>query len=97
MAKVFDIIPNALVGSASSFISSTPPLARFDSVVAVLSEANGHNPDMVAAIDKLAPGSSPDDGLFLKLAQVVPDKRVIKTHLPLSLLPANMLDTCKVS
>ena len=32
----------------------------------------------------------------IKLAENMPSPRVIKTHLPLEMLPPNLLDTCKV-
>ncbi|KAB7498678.1 Sulfotransferase 1C4 [Armadillidium nasatum] len=42
------------------------------------------------------PDRNPDDGIFLQLAELAEDPRVIKSHLPLSLLPPSLLDTSKV-
>ena len=72
-------------------------LCRFDTLTAVFTDKVGHQPHLVAALDQVAPGASPDEGVFLQLATHAPGARVIKSHLPLSLLPSNILDTCKVS
>ncbi|XP_050736796.1 sulfotransferase 1B1-like isoform X3 [Eriocheir sinensis] len=44
----------------------------------------------------MCPGRDPKDGMTLQMAECVPDPRVIKTHLPLSLVTPSLLDTCKV-
>ncbi|XP_071533392.1 sulfotransferase 1A1-like [Panulirus ornatus] len=44
----------------------------------------------------LCPGKDPEDGMFVQLCEFLPDPRIIKTHLPLSLLPPDYLDKTKV-
>ncbi|KAF2368088.1 Sulfotransferase domain [Trinorchestia longiramus] len=72
------------------------PFLEFDTIVANLTSVGGHNSELVEVLKAKDPSASPDDGLFLGLARVASDRRVIKSHLPFTLLPANMLDTCKV-
>lgn len=45
---------------------------------------------------KTYPDKDPLEGVFLHLAEVAEEPRVIKTHIPLSLLAPNVLDTSKV-
>ncbi|KAB7497853.1 hypothetical protein Anas_13726 [Armadillidium nasatum] len=42
------------------------------------------------------PNYNPKDGTFLQLAELTEDPRIIKTHLPFSLLSPSLLETCKV-
>ncbi|RXG50720.1 Sulfotransferase 1C4, partial [Armadillidium vulgare] len=42
------------------------------------------------------PNCNPKDGIFLQLLEFVEDPRIIKTHLPFSLLSPSLLETCKV-
>ncbi|RXG58069.1 hypothetical protein Avbf_03416 [Armadillidium vulgare] len=42
------------------------------------------------------PNRNPKDGVFLQLAELTEDPRIIKTHLPFSLLSPSLLETCKV-
>ncbi|RXG66885.1 Sulfotransferase 1 family member D1 [Armadillidium vulgare] len=42
------------------------------------------------------PNRNPKDGIFLQLAELTEDPRIIKTHLPFSLLSPSLLETCKV-
>jgi len=72
------------------------PFLEFDTIGSFLTEQHGPRPDLVEALSSLAPHAAPAEGVHLQLAQHCPDRRVIKTHLPLSLLPRDMLDTCKV-
>ncbi|KAK3893304.1 hypothetical protein Pcinc_002860 [Petrolisthes cinctipes] len=51
---------------------------------------------MMKKFQNMCPGRDAADGMFLQMAENAPDSRTIKTHLPLSLLPQNLLDTCKV-
>ncbi|XP_037776950.1 LOW QUALITY PROTEIN: sulfotransferase 1A1-like [Penaeus monodon] len=44
---------------------------------------------------KMCPGGNPADGVNLQLTAATPSPRIIKTHLPLSLLHPNLLDTIK--
>lgn len=46
---------------------------------------------------KMCPGGNPADGVNLQLTAATPSPRIIKTHLPLSLLHPNLLDTIKVT
>ncbi|KAB7503516.1 hypothetical protein Anas_05391 [Armadillidium nasatum] len=43
------------------------------------------------------PNCNPKDGIFLQLTEFAEDPRIIKTHLPFSLLSPSLLETCKVS
>ncbi|KAK7081104.1 Sulfotransferase (sult) [Halocaridina rubra] len=45
---------------------------------------------------ELCPGADPRNGVHLQTAMATPEPRVIKTHLPLSLMPPNLLDKAKV-
>lgn len=45
---------------------------------------------------KACPGKDWRDGVYLQLSEALEEPRTIKTHLPFSLMPPNMLDTCKV-
>ena len=45
---------------------------------------------------KMCPGKNPEDGIMMQMSEFVPDPRIIKTHLPLSLFSPSLLDTCKV-
>ncbi|KAK3863422.1 hypothetical protein Pcinc_030808 [Petrolisthes cinctipes] len=51
---------------------------------------------LMKGFQMMCPGSDPADGVFLQMAECAPDPRTIKTHLSLSLLPQNLLDTSKV-
>ncbi|KAB7494193.1 Sulfotransferase 1C4 [Armadillidium nasatum] len=42
------------------------------------------------------PNCNPKDGIFLQLTEFAEDPRIIKTHLPFSLLSPSLLETCKV-
>ncbi|RXG54052.1 Sulfotransferase 1A4, partial [Armadillidium vulgare] len=42
------------------------------------------------------PSRNPEDGIFLQMTELCEEPRVIKSHLPLSLLPPSLLDICKV-
>nr|XP_045610486.1 sulfotransferase 1C4-like [Procambarus clarkii]XP_045610568.1 sulfotransferase 1C4-like [Procambarus clarkii] len=50
----------------------------------------------IEAFKVKCPGKDPKDGIMLQLAEVIPDPRTIKTHLPFSLLTPDLLDTAKV-
>lgn len=50
--------------------------------------------DMFEAV---CPGKDINAGLMLQVTEAISHPRTIKTHLPFSLLPSNLLDTCKVS
>ncbi|XP_069168142.1 sulfotransferase 1A1 [Procambarus clarkii] len=45
---------------------------------------------------QVCPGKKMADGVFLQLSEALPAPRVIKTHLPLSLLSPHLLHTAKV-
>ncbi|XP_042886411.1 sulfotransferase 1C4-like [Penaeus japonicus] len=48
------------------------------------------------AFKRLCPGADPRDGEMVQLAQALADPRTLKTHLPFSLISANVLDNAKV-
>ncbi|KAG7175898.1 Sulfotransferase 1A1-like [Homarus americanus] len=52
--------------------------------------------DMFEELRQTCPDKKREDGVFVQLCEVTPDPRIIKTHLPLSLLPPDILDTAKV-
>jgi len=72
------------------------PFLEFDSLTELLNAEHGHNPGLVAHLRTFDAGANPDDGMLLQMTRHAPSRRVIKTHLPFSLMPAAMLDTCKV-
>ncbi|KAF2368086.1 Sulfotransferase domain [Trinorchestia longiramus] len=72
------------------------PFIEFDALFDTFRKVNGQNETVLEAFRKYNPTASADDGVFLGLANCIPDRRVLKSHLPFSLLPANLLDTCKV-
>lgn len=45
---------------------------------------------------KICPDKNPEDGIMMQLSECLPDPRILKTHLPLSLFPPSLLDTSKV-
>ncbi|XP_063600716.1 sulfotransferase 1C4-like [Penaeus indicus] len=45
---------------------------------------------------EVCPGTIPDEGLTLQLAEAATTPRIIWTHLPLKLLHPDLLNTCKV-
>ncbi|XP_076060395.1 sulfotransferase 1C4-like [Oratosquilla oratoria] len=45
---------------------------------------------------KRRPDGNPKKDVLFQLAEVNPDPRIIKTHLPFSLMPSDLLDKCKV-
>lgn len=45
----------------------------------------------------MCPGMPIEEGMTVQTCSLVPDRRIIKTHLPLSLLPPDLLDKPKVS
>ncbi|KAL7646038.1 UNVERIFIED_CONTAM: hypothetical protein RMT77_002939 [Armadillidium vulgare] len=47
-------------------------------------------------LQKHCPGKDPKNGVFLQIAEKISDPRIIKTHLPFSLLAPSLLNTCKV-
>lgn len=59
-----------------------------------------HHPPLGDAITqayrKVFPHREDMKDIFFSLTEVAPDPRLIKTHLPLSLFPENLLETCKV-
>ncbi|XP_063845347.1 sulfotransferase 1A1-like [Scylla paramamosain] len=46
--------------------------------------------------ESLCSGKDMSEGMMLQVTEAAPDPRTIKTHLPLSLLPPSLLETCKV-
>ncbi|XP_050692450.1 sulfotransferase 1C4-like [Eriocheir sinensis] len=46
--------------------------------------------------ESACPGKDINAGLMLQVTEATPQPRTIKTHLPFSLLPPNLLETCKV-
>lgn len=45
---------------------------------------------------EVCPGRKEEDGIMLQIAELMPGRRIIKCHLPLCLLPPDLLDTAKV-
>ncbi|XP_045124442.1 sulfotransferase 1A1-like [Portunus trituberculatus] len=50
---------------------------------------------LMQGFKKMCPGRDPKDGVFLQISELAPSPRTIKSHLPLSLLPQNLLTTSK--
>ncbi|KAK7082358.1 hypothetical protein SK128_011530, partial [Halocaridina rubra] len=51
---------------------------------------------MMDIFNELCPGKDYTNGIDLQVAEILPDPRTLKTHLPLSLLPPTVIDTSKV-
>ncbi|XP_069177636.1 sulfotransferase 1C4-like isoform X1 [Procambarus clarkii] len=45
---------------------------------------------------QMCPGKKVEDGVFLQISEALPAPRVMKTHLPSTLLPPSLLQTTKV-
>lgn len=52
--------------------------------------------DMIKEFERLCPGKDLADGMYLQVAEALPEPRTIKTHLPISLFAPSLLDTAKV-
>ncbi|XP_069177640.1 sulfotransferase 1A1-like isoform X4 [Procambarus clarkii] len=46
---------------------------------------------------QMCPGKKVEDGVFLQISEALPAPRVMKTHLPSTLLPPSLLQTTKLS
>lgn len=46
---------------------------------------------------QMCPGRKPEAGIYLQLCEFLPEPRLMKTHLPLCLMPPDLLDKAKVS
>ncbi|KAG0720242.1 Sulfotransferase 1C4 [Chionoecetes opilio] len=55
----------------------------------------GPDHPIMQGFKKTCPGRDPKDGVVLQMAECKPSPRTFKTHLPLSLLPPNLLATTK--
>ena len=66
--------------------------------IAISDQIKPPGPDhpMVLAFKELVPEGDPSRGMFLQLVETAKQPRSFKTHLPLSLLPKDMLDKAKV-
>ena len=51
---------------------------------------------LMQGFKKMCPGKDPKDGVHLQMMECAPEPRTYKTHLPLSLLPPDLLSTTKV-
>ena len=56
----------------------------------------GPDHPMTLAFKELVPEGDPGKGMFLQMVENAKQPRSFKTHLPLSLLPKDMLDKAKV-
>ena len=61
-----------------------------------ITSVHGYGDAIIADFKGVAPCESLDGPLFLKYAKHLPEPRILKANLPLSLLNPNLLDTCKV-
>lgn len=68
----------------------------FDSKVDISVNPDNDPPDFIKEFFTLCPGKKIEDGIFIQMLDFLPDPRLIKTHLPLALLPPNLLDKSKV-
>jgi len=82
--------------SAPLHTDKRSPHIEFDCLTSDVGEPIDVFPDMATFIMKETPESDPKKGLFIELARHIKGRRVLKTHLPFSLLPKNLLDVCKV-
>ncbi|XP_069176159.1 sulfotransferase 1A1-like [Procambarus clarkii] len=46
---------------------------------------------------QMCPGKKVEDGVFLQISEALPAPRVMKTHLPSTLLPPSLLQTTKMA
>jgi len=72
------------------------PHIEFDSLCENFGDPAEMFPDMAEYFAKHAPGLDTSKGMYLEFAKKIGGRRVLKTHLPFSLLPKDVLDKCKV-
>ncbi|XP_068243032.1 sulfotransferase 1A1-like [Palaemon carinicauda] len=78
-------------------VNARVPFLEFDMLLqSKLLKPPGPDDPMMQGFKKMCPGKDPADGLFFQMSEASPDPRTIKSHLPLSLLPTDMLKTSKV-
>ncbi|XP_047472298.1 sulfotransferase 1E1-like [Penaeus chinensis] len=80
----------------NTHIFARSPFLEFDMITACSETPPPLDHPMVQAFFKMCPGKSPLDGAQLQMAEVLPEPRTIKSHLPFSLLTPGLLDTAKV-
>ena len=61
-----------------------------------VTSVQGYGDSIVSDLKRIAPNETLDGPLFLKHAKHLPEPRLLKANIPLSLLHPNLLDTCKV-
>lgn len=77
-------------------VNARCPFIDMDMLLELGQSANEFRALLEAHLQKLAPGVEPQEGIVMQLAEVAPDPRTMKTHLPPSLLTPDLLDTAKV-
>ncbi|KAK8743675.1 hypothetical protein OTU49_001203 [Cherax quadricarinatus] len=72
------------------------PFLEFDMLIDGHDLAASEDNPLVLGFQAVCPGKNPADGIMLQISESASDPRIIKTHLPLSLLSPSLLDTAKV-
>ncbi|KAK4304354.1 hypothetical protein Pmani_023682 [Petrolisthes manimaculis] len=72
------------------------PFFELDMLNQMAGDLPTSNNSMMEMFQTWCPGKNVADGIILQLTEAIPDPRIIKTHLPFSLLPESLLDTAKV-
>lgn len=97
--------PNLDNPDAEKALITRSPVIELDMVMVDrdlfrLSEAQPTDPGKVTPLAKdfieRCPGKDPKDGMMLQMVEALKETRILKTHFPFSLLPKELLDTCKV-
>jgi len=82
---------------AGAPVNLRAPFIEFDCLFATDAvPAPGPDHPLVQMFHKQVPGGDLANGIFVQMAEHLAHPRTIKTHLPFSLLPNNLLDTAKV-
>lgn len=83
--------PNLDNPKAEIPVNARVPFVEFDMLM-----EGAPSPMFLEAFNKACPGKNLEDGMFLQMAETLSNPRILKSHLPFSLLTPSLLDTSKV-
>ncbi|XP_042856928.1 sulfotransferase 1C4-like [Penaeus japonicus] len=87
--------PNLDHPRAGAPVNFRSPFIDSDMLMQMSQHENPHTRHF-EMLKNIAPDADPNEGIALQLTAHTPDPRTIKTHLPLSLMTPDLLDTAKV-